>query len=201
MLETTEGVVLRILEKPQLWLDPAFKQISEFITIIGTDKVTFPHSERTNTVGAINDNDGLVLCNDFVTGVYNRTIMSEADYSSSNIILQVLNLDCRHKTYFCTVMKQSIIINYISFYAVDSGGNLVSVKLASQKHGIFESGLLENGSIINLSKFQVIYFEYDEVSNLEPTNLMILALDLKIVGKKDQFFSEKTLKKNRLTIQ
>ena len=98
-------------------------------------------------------------------------------------------------------MRQTIIINYISFFAVDTGGNLVSVKLASQKHGIFESGLLENVSIINLSKFQVIYFEYDEVSNLEPTNLMILALDLTVVGKKDQIFSEDILKKKRLAIQ
>ena len=100
VLETTEGILLRILEKPQLWLDPAFKQIREYITAIGTDKDTFPHSERTNTVGAINNDDGLVLCNDFVTGVYNHTIMSEVDYSSSNVNLQVSNLDCRHKTYF-----------------------------------------------------------------------------------------------------
>ena len=198
VLETTEGILLRILEKPNLWLDPAFKQIYEYVTSIGNVKDKFPPPERTNTIGSIDEDDGIVLSNHFVTGVYNRTILSETDYSSPIITLQVFNLNCRHKTYFCTAKRQSIMINYISFFAVDASGNIVSVKLASQMHSIYVSGVLENGSIVNLKKFQVIYFNYDEVNQIEPTNLVVLALNLVVVGKKDPIVSEGILKRRYL---
>ena len=194
----------RILEKPTLWLHPDFKLIRSHISAIGKDRIRFPILDETKVIGAIDNitDSTMQLSPDFVTGVYNRTICSEEDYKEHPIVLQVFSsIGCRHRNYFCSVKKQSIVVNHVSFVVVDSTGNLLSIKLASQMHHLYESGELEEGSIIKLMRFQSIYFNYDCSTGCKPTNLIVLSLDLKVIGKKDKLFSEEILKIKRLEIR
>ena len=134
ILDKVQLTLQRILEKPTLWLHPDFKLIRSHISAIGKDRVRFPLLDETKVIGSIDTitDSTMELSADFVTGVYNRTICSEEDYSDHPIVLQIFSpIGCRHRNYFCSVKKQSIVVNHVSFVVVDSTGNLLSVKLAS----------------------------------------------------------------------
>ena len=68
-------------------------------------------------------------------------------------------------------------------------------------HHLYKSVALEEGSIIKLMRFQTIYFNYDCATGSKPTNLIVLSLDLKVIGKKDKLFSDDVLKIKRLAIR
>ena len=133
ILDKIQLTLHRILEKPTLWLHPDFKLIWPYISAIGKDHMRFPLLDDTKVIGSINTTtDGTMeLLADFVTGVYNRTICSEVDYMDHPIVLQVFSpIGCRHRNYLCSVKKQSIVINHVSFVVVDSTGDLLFGKVS-----------------------------------------------------------------------
>ena len=217
IISYTEKVLFRMLEKPTLWNDPAVSNTRGYIEQIRNDRVNFPDkssvsgditastdvsitTQHTN-IAMISSTTTPNLSEKFIKQVYDCSVNTQTDLDYVPV-LQIINHEIRNRSFYCYVQKKIVSVKSITLTALDKSGYHIPLKLSTQVHQQYLSGLIQKGTIVEIPKFTALYFEYtlSERNNTKPTNVLVLVLALKIIGHFDPVFSDNFVNKKQLSI-